>query len=250
VKHILLAMLGMALFTPLCFAQTEACPAGTEDMMNYFTMGYPNRLTNNMGPGNANPIYTTIIPELGDSFATNGYFMWTKSSIGYPWDIKTYDQKYIYDRTTELSWVDPTMFKRFDNDLPMSKRCVRTGKSGPSIKIPSANTNYTSHANCLPTLTQNLGYVLNMISAPKLVNTGGNLGTIQTRNFTYRYSCDSNYQNCAFQEIFSLGYQVGLYDWRYYKNIGGVFKMVQESKINQFTSGSATPYLPCMNSYQ
>lgn len=248
-KTILLAMLSMAFCVPL-YAQTESCPAGTEDMMNYFTMGYPNRLANNMGPGNANPIYTNIVPDLGEIFASKGVFLWTKSSIGYPWDIKTFDQKYVYDRTTEMNWNDPTSFKRFNIDLPMAKRCVQVGQSGQSIKIPSANTNYTSYANCLPTLTQNLGNVLNLVSPPRLVNTGGNLGTVLTRFFTYRYTCDSNYQNCAFQEIFSLGYQVGLYHWRYYQNKGGVFKLVQESTINQFKSGSATPYLPCSSSYQ
>jgi hypothetical protein len=248
-KHILLAMLGMVFCAPLC-AQTESCPVGTEDMMNYFTMSYPNRLTNYMGPGNANPIYTDIVPDLGANFATTGYFLWTKSSSGYPWDIKTFDQKYIYDRTTELVWTNPTSFKRFNVDLPLAKRCVQVGLSGQSIKIAKANANYTSYANCLPTLTQNLGYVLNLVSPPKLVNTGGNLGTIQTRVLSYRYSCDSTYQNCEYQEKFFLGYRVGLYDWQYSLNIGGVFMMVQESKINQFKSGSATPYLPCTSSYQ
>lgn len=248
-KNILVATLGMALCIP-AFAQTQSCPAGTEDMMNYFTMGYPNRLSNNMGPGNANPIYTNIVPDLGDSFATSGYFLWTKSQIGYPWDVKTFDQNFIYDRTTELSWLDPTTFKRFDTDLPMSKRCVPVGKYGGTIKVSSAKTYYSSHSNCLPTLTQNLGYVINTISAPLSVNTGGNLGKIVTRNFTYRYSCNSSYQNCAYKEVFQLGYQVGLYDWKYYKNESGIFQLVQESKINQFASGSATPYLPCASSYQ
>ncbi len=248
-KNILLAMLCVAFCTPFCVAQNQSCPVGTEDMMNYFTMGYPNRLTNNMGPGTANPIFTNVVPDLGENFATSGYFLWTKSPAGYPWDVKTFDQQFIYDRTTELSWTDPTTFKGFDIDLPMSTRCVPL-QSAVVIKIPSANTNYTSYANCLPTLTQNLGYVLNRISVPNLVNTGGNLGTIQTRFFTYRYSCDLKYQNCLYQEVFSLGYQMGLYDWRYYQNKSGIFKMVARSKINQFSSGSATPYLPCVSSYQ
>jgi hypothetical protein len=248
-KLLLLAMLGMALSTPL-FAQVESCPTGTEDMMNYFVMGYPNRLSNNMGPGNANPVYTNIVPELGSDFASSGYFLWTKSAVGYPWDVKTFDQSYIYDRTTELSWTDATAFKRFNIDLPLSKRCVAVGKSGGTIRVDASKTDYTSYANCLPTQTQNLGYVVNMISAPVAVNTRGNLGTVLTRNFTYRYSCDSTYANCQYQEIFALGYQVGLYDWKYYQGSGGKYHLVQESKINQFVSGSATPYLPCTTSYQ
>jgi hypothetical protein len=219
-------------------------------MMKYFTMGYPNRISNYMGPGNANPIYTTMVPDLGEHFAASGYFLWTKSSLGYPWDIKMFDTKYIYDRTTELSWTDPTTFKRFNTDLPLSKRCVPVQRSGGTIRISSAATNYTSYANCLPTQTQNLGSVVNTISAPTSANTGGNLGSVKTRYLTYRYSCDSNYENCSFQEIFSLGYEVGIYDWRYYQNQGGIFKLMQETQMNQFDSGSATPYLPCPNSYE
>lgn len=248
-KALLLAVL-CSTFALSLQAQTFSCPTGTEDMMNYFTMAYPNRLTNNMGPGNANPIYTSIVPDLGSSFATSGYFVWTKSSVGYPWDVKAFDNNYVYDRTTELSWTDPTAFKRFTPDLPMSRRCVKIGQPGGTIKIAKANTNYSSYANCQSTQTQNLGYVVNTISAPVKVATGGNLGTVTTRYFRYLYSCDSNYGNCAYQEVFSLGYGVGLYDWKYYQNQSGKWVQVQESVINQFDPGAATPYLPCASSYQ
>lgn len=249
-KFIFPAILALAV-CPSLFAQSAmSCPSGTEDVLNYFTMGNPNRLNNYMGPGNANPVYTTIIPDMGSSFATSGYFLWMKSSLGYPWDIKTFDSKYVYDRTTELSWTDATAFKRFTTDLPLSRRCVKVGSSGGTIKIPSAATNYGSYGNCQITATQNLGYVVNTISAPVLVNTGGNLGTVTTRYLNYKYSCDSTYGNCAYKEVFSLGYQIGLYDWKYYKNQNGKFELAQESVINQFSSGAATPYLPCADSYQ
>jgi hypothetical protein len=51
-------------------------------------------------------------------------------------------------------------------------------------------------------------------------------------------------------EVFSLGYQVGLYDWKYYQNQSGKWVQVQESVINQMDNGQATPYLPCASSYQ
>lgn len=247
-----LIVVALALFAcPGVFAQAaQSCPGGTEDMMNYFIMGYPNRLDHYMGPGNANPVYPSISPDLGSNFATSGQFLWIKSQVGYPWDIKVFDSNYIYDRTTELGWTDPTAFKRFNTDLPMSKRCMPTKKSENVIKIPSSNTNYTSYGNCQPTQTQNLGYVVNTISPSSVVNTGGALGSVKTRYFTYRYSCDANYANCMYQEVYSLGYGVGLYDWKYYVNQGGNFVQTQESIINQFDSGSATPYLPCSSSYQ
>lgn len=218
-------------------------------MLNYFTMSYPNRLTNYMGPGNANPVFTSISPDLGSNFATTGLFLWMKSAAGFPWDIKAYDSNYVYDRTTELSWTDATAFKRFTIDLPMSKRCVPVNLFGGYVRIPASNTNYTSYASCLPTQTQNLGYVINSISKPIMISVG-TLGPVKTRFFTYQYSCNSNYYGCKYEEIFSLGYGIGLYDWKYYVNQSGVFVRKQESVINQFDIGAATPYLPCTSSYQ
>jgi hypothetical protein len=249
VKTILLAALLLISASSLFAQERESCPTGTEDMLNYFTMAYPNRLTHHMGPGNANPVYTNITPDLGSNFATTGRFIWIKSSQGFPWDIKAYDTHYIYDRSTGVSGTDATAFKRFNIDLPTSQRCVTINQAGGQIKTPASKTNYTTYAGCEPTKTQPLAYVITNISAPATY-TVGNVGPVKTRFFTYKYSCNSNYENCAFEEIFSLGRGIGLYDWKYYVNQNGKFVFKQESLINQFDSGSATPYLPCANSYQ
>ena len=248
-KTVLLVALALVSCSSLFAQSQETCPTGFEDMMNYFTMAYPNRLANYMGPGNANPIYTTITPDLGSNFATTGEFLWVKSSVGYPWDIKVYDSNYVYDRTTELSWTDPTAFKRFNIDLPMSRRCVPLHGSVGQIKIPASKTNYTSYASCAPTQTQPLGYVVNSISEPTTVSVG-NVGPVKTRLFTYEYSCNSSYVSCGYKEVFSLGYGIGLFDWKYYVNQNGTFVFKQESVINQLKTGAATPYLPCTTSYQ
>jgi hypothetical protein len=138
-------------FCTCVFAQSQSqpfsCPSGTEDMLNYFVMGYPARVDQHMAPGNANPIYSSIVPDYGNNtHAASGYFVWTKSQSGYPWDIKTYDTKFVYDRSTELGWTDPTSFKRFNIDLPMSRRCVPVGYPGATLKIPASNTFYQSYA--------------------------------------------------------------------------------------------------------
>jgi hypothetical protein len=218
-------------------------------MMNYFTIGYPQRQSNYMGPGNANPIYTTIFPDDGPDFATSGYFVWTKSSVGYPWDVDTFDENYIYNRTTELSWTDPTSFKRFTTDLPFSHRCVGVDEAGSQINVAAAHTTYNSYENCEITQTQPLGYAATEISAAAMLNTGGNLGTVKTRKLTYRYTCNSKYVDCTYKEVFSLGYEVGLYDWKYYVKNGSTWTLSQESIINEFDTGTVTPYLPCSNSY-
>jgi hypothetical protein len=229
---------------------TFACPAGFEDMMNYFVMAYPARIDNFMAPGNANPIYSSVFPDDGtNNYAPSGYFVWTKSLVGYPWDIKTFDAKYVYDRTTELSWTDPTTFKRFDYDLPMTRRCVRVGRAGPTIKVPATNTTYQSFSQCQPTVRQPLGNVINFTSVPAVVNLD-TIGPVQTRYFTYEYSCDQNYRACQYKEVFSLGYGVGLYDWKYYVRAGNKFVLNAESVIDNQQGGQTTPSLPCVTSYQ
>jgi hypothetical protein len=94
-----------------------------------------------------------------------------------------------------------------------------------------------------------LGYVVNSVSASTWVNVG-NVGPTKTRYFTYKYSCDSNYANCQYKEVFSLGLGIGLFDWKYYVNKQGALVLQQESVINQEGGGQTTPSMPCANSYE
>ena len=48
-------------------------------MLNYFLMGYPDRVDNFMASSNPNPIYSSVTPELGSGYAQQGSFVWTKS---------------------------------------------------------------------------------------------------------------------------------------------------------------------------
>ncbi|MGH9512225.1 MAG: hypothetical protein ACRD2U_08825 [Terriglobales bacterium] len=225
------------------------CPTGYEDMMNYFVMAYPNRVDNHMGPGNANAVYSAIFPDDNtNNYAASGYFLWIKSPSGYPWDIKTFDTQYVYDRATELGWTDPTSFKRFDKDLPMTRRCLPVW-AGATVAVQASGSTYQSFSQCQSYLRQPLGYVLNQTSAPMTAYID-NIGFVPTRYFTYNYTCNRNYASCKYREVFSLGYGIGLYDWKYYVNQHGKFVLQQESVINNMEGGQTTPSLPCTNSYQ
>ncbi len=245
-------LLALVFSSGLAAAQTFSCPSGTEDMMNYFTMGYPNRIDSFMAPGNANPIYTSVTPDLGaGGFATQGYFLWIKSVAGYPWDIKSFDSKYIYDRTTELSWTDPTSFKRFTNDLPMSPRCLPTGGGSAYITLPPNATAYQFYSKCQSYQTGQLKYAINNVTPPTLINAAGNLATVKTRLFRYRYNCSTtSAESCGDMEVFYLGYKVGLYDWKHYVRKSTGWVLAQDSTINKFSPGQTTPSLPCTTSYQ
>ena len=231
-------------------AQSFSCPSGTEDMLNYFLMAYPNRVDYYMGPGNANPIYSSINSELLSAFPAQGYVVRTKSSNGYPWDVKSFDTNYIYDRSTELTWTDPSTFKRFNTDLPISPRCLPSNRASHNIQIAPAQSAFTFYKNCTAYQTSNLGYVLNTVTKPVTMNTGGNLGPVLTRQFKYRYGCDASYSNCTDMEVFSLGHQIGLYDWKHYTAQSGSWVLQKESVISNFSVGQTTPQFTCTNTYQ
>jgi hypothetical protein len=235
--------------------QPYACSRNSEDMLNYFLLDYPDRTDHfmDMGVGalNSNPIYSSITPEIASAgYTKSGTFIWTKTPSGYPWDVRTFDGDYIYDRATELLWTDPTSFKRFTQDMPIAPRCVSTRSGGDTIKTKQKSSGYSFYSNCAVTKTADLGYVTNTVSAPVNVNTGGNLGTVKTRTLTYTYACNSKYSQCGYMEVFSLGYNVGLYDWKYYTAQNGQWVLVQDSVINNFNLGQSVPMFSCPNTYQ
>jgi len=249
VKHpLLLLVVCLPVFSAA--QQSFRCPKNSEDTLSYFVMSYPNRTDHYMGPGNANPIYSSIDPDLGTDFATSGTFFWVKSANGYPWDVDPFDQNFIYHRATELKWVDPATFKRQVNDMPISPRCVPRNGAGSPIQITPAQSAYSFYSNCQPYQSANLSYVSNSISKATSVNTGGNLGTVTTRYLTYKYACNSSYSSCGYMEVFALGKNIGLYDWTYYTNQNGRWVLNQESIINNFSVGHSTPYFACPNTAQ
>jgi hypothetical protein len=182
------------------------------------------------------------------AYAATGYFLWIKGVSGNPWDVKTWHTNYIYDRSTELLWNDPTSFKRFNRDLPLSPRCIRKGKAGPVLRIPASASQYQMYANCQSTSTNPLSNVKTQISAP--FTAALSVGYVPGRLLTYMYSCDVNDANCKYKEVFALAQGFGQYDWKYYVLQNGRYVFQKETAINQEVAGQTTPNLPCSNSYQ
>jgi hypothetical protein len=73
---------------------------------------------------------------------------------------------------------------------------------------------------------------------------------VKTRTLTYTYACNSRYSQCSYKEVFSLGWNVGLYDWKYYVAQNGQWVLAQDSIINNFTLGQSVPMFSCPNTYQ
>src|SRR5262249_51332760 len=89
--------------TPGPSPQDSSCPSGREDVMQYFAMSKQNREMEFMS-GEPNSLYTEVFPD--QDFAATGYWFWLKSAGAHGFDVKSFDQNYVYTRSTELTWAD------------------------------------------------------------------------------------------------------------------------------------------------
>jgi hypothetical protein len=231
----------LLLFSGALFAQPFSCPSGESDMLKYFVMSDKYR-DNYFLSGDKNPLYTKVFPN--EDFAETGYWFWLKSAQAHGFDVKAFNDTYIFMRSTELIWANNTTFKRFVDDLPIAARCVAEGKPGPEIKI--SDTAYQYYSSCHPYKQARLGTVINDLDAPVLMDAGSNIGRVWTRVLHYHYSCNQDFQQCADEEMFFLANGYGEWQWRHYKN----GSLVNSTLINTLDLGSTNATLPCRESYE
>jgi hypothetical protein len=82
--------------TPPANGQGFSCPTGQSDVMQYFAMMMEKRqqeFTN----GQPNPVYSEVFPD--QDFAASGYWLWLKSASAHGFDVKAFDQSYVYIRS-------------------------------------------------------------------------------------------------------------------------------------------------------
>jgi hypothetical protein len=215
--------------------QTMACPQGTYDMLDWFTLDSDIRWGYHMG-GNTNPMYTLVEP---------GKFFWTKTGAGFPWDIQLYDSSYIYLWITEYSWTDKYTFKKFSGSgVPLAPRCAYAGAPGSAIRV--ADTNYEIHTSCNSFSVHSLGKAVNEVWGPYYMSFGGSLpANMKTLVVSYRYNCDANYQNCGDKEAYYLAQRYGVVQWEHYRLISGKYALVQRSTFNNVVQGAVQPDFAC-----
>jgi hypothetical protein len=232
----------LLLLTPVVSAASDFfCPNGQADIMKYFVMAKQRR-SNQYLEGRPNPIYTQVLPD--DDFAASGYWFWLKSPKAHGFDVKSFDEKYVYMRSTELSWKDNATFKRFEHDLPITARCVPEGGPGPEIKVPDTKFDYFS--SCRRYKSSSLGTAVNDLDAPQQMDVRGSIGQTWTRILHYHYNCDKNYRNCRDEEQFYLANGYGLWQWKHYRN----GELVKTALMNDIQRGRANATLPCAESYR
>jgi len=231
---------------PLLVASASATPCGSSqyDMLRWFAMSSPLSQSYHV-TGNANPLYT---------YHENGIFYVVKGASGYPWDVNYFNNSYIYQWATEYNWSDPTSYKAFSSTttMPWSPRCVTKPAAGvfgtKLATITLSSSPYTIYKRgCSASSSNNLGYVVNEIWGPAPMTLGGNLpSNALTLTLSYRYSCDSTYNNCRYKETFDLQRSYGLVRWTYYVLQNGQYVQQNQTVFNNLVSGgSPAPYHPC-----
>lgn len=175
-----------------------------------------------------------------------------KSASGFPWDIDPYDDNFIYQWITEVSWTDPTQYKAFatSTTMPWMPRCIdipaAPGKIA-SITVPNPAYNIYGKG-CVQQSTQYLGNTINEIWGPYDSVVGQFPVSGPYLELSYRYSCDQNYDNCKFKEAFDYQQDFGLGRWTYYVYDSSTGKYNQSSQ-SLFNNLVASPrplvYFPC-----
>jgi len=238
-KFLLISL--FSLFPPTLSAQEFSCPSGRGDIMKYFVMDREKR-SNHFVDGKPNPIYTQVFPNI--DFAGQGYWFWLKSPKAHGFDVKSFDEKYVYMRSTELEWKDNSSFKRFEHDLPIAERCIGEGEPGREIKV--LNTRFDYFSSCRPYKSSSVGTAVNDLDAPVQMGAGGNIGRLWTRVLHYHYNCDKTFKNCKDEEQFYLGNGYGLWQWKHFRD----GTEIKSALINVFRDGRPTAMLPCQQSYR
>lgn len=199
---------------------------------------YPARQTSALG--SAMDIITPI-----DS---SGYGQWKhiKNPQGWPWDIKLYDEKYVYDWITEgphgwspLSTVGPKSFKKFiqnhvnkDNKmvdgLPMFPRYVDTVDTRFDMSFGADRTHYATFENCAQVgATASLGAVRQVLRGPFALNHAGDVKTAPT--LIHQYYWNNNGVPTLEENYYALNWGWVRWTHQEFDKKTGFYQMVNET---------------------
>ncbi len=212
----------------------QVCKPNQYDMLKWMSPQMPSSTFN----GHYNVLYPT-----------SGTFYWIKSPNGFPWDVDTFDDKYVYQWITEYDWNDPTTYKIFQKPLPWMPRCVDIPQAPgklTTITLAPEDSTYDLHTSCSSFTTKQLSYVVNELWGPSNMSFGGTPAK-PTLTLVYRYACDKDYSKCTYKEEFYLQEDMGLVQWKYYALDSNGAYAQQNMSVHATTlvPGTVEPVHPC-----
>jgi hypothetical protein len=206
------------------------------DILDYMLPLQLWQLSNELGiSGSGQPIYTLVL----------GNQIWMLKSVkGYPWDMNTFDDKYVYQSITELDWNDPKSFKMFASESwpGANGGIVWAPRAMTPNPIVTADSSYRLHSDCSTFATQNLGGpIMTYVTGPEEMDFGNDLGVQEAVSQFYIWGA-----GMAQMEINRYAKGFGLVQWELWRLVAGVYVQRQVSAFNVFMQKPLpVPYFPC-----
>lgn len=200
-----------------------------------------------------------------DSIDQAGKWYRVKNKQGWPWDIKLYDDHFVYDWITEQNWTSPRDYKKFVGNHPdatgkpsdgvkMFPRFVTlAGAVSPSwvppvisqIVTPSAQTTFRIFTNCKwDNVTHNLGDIEHTLLGPVGFDHGGNVGYVPTLVHQYKWNGKAGVYGVMEENLYALNF--GWVRWTLYNAQAGTWQQANQSIHNQLVpTAPASIQFPC-----
>jgi hypothetical protein len=208
--------------------------------------------------GDAGDIITEIDPESGV-----GQWKHVKNPQGWPWDLKLYDNDFVYDWITEGKdgWssnpeIGPKSYKKFiqnhvslDGDLAdglaMFPRFIDSVENNSVLKIPSDQTLYATFSNCEQVGEPcSLGDVTQKLQGPFLINHGGDIGACST--LIHQYYWTDNGVPVLEENYYALDYGWTAWKLQRQNSSTGFYELVNETtEVLIFPVDEVKVVFPC-----
>jgi hypothetical protein len=207
------------------------------DILEYMLPDQVWALSNHLAIANGGqPIYTTV---------TGNQIWYIKNAQGFPWDMNTFDSKFVYQSITEVDWTNPKTFKMFaskswpgsNGGVVWSPRAVPDNARG----IVTADSSYRAYLDCANFTLHNLGGGILTEVWPDEFDFKGDLGVRDSLTLQYRWG-----QNSANLEVNRYAKGFGWAQWELWTLQDGQYVQKQVSAFNMFKpGGSVKPVFPC-----
>lgn len=234
------------------------------DVLQFLTLpetGWDSRSGSARGAtkADASDILTPIDP-------TSGYGQWKhiKNMQGWPWDLKLYDEHFVYDWVTEGAngWsgdpnVGPKSFKKFvgnhsspdhallQDGLPIFPRFVDSVTNNYEINTAASQTTYATFENCKQVgVTVSLGPVTHRLQGPFQIDHGGMVG--QQPTLIHQYFWNNNGVPTLEENYYA--YRFGWISWKLQRQdtTTGFYDVVQvTSEPNIYSVAEVKIVFPC-----
>jgi hypothetical protein len=191
-----------------------------------------------------------------DPVSRYGQWKHVKNVQGWPWDLKLYDEHYIYDWITEKDWTSgPRAFKKFiqnhlsftgqlQDGVIMLPRFADSLSAGFNSTTIADQTTYATFENCLqvgPAIS--LGTISHHLRGPFLIDHAGDVGPQPT--YIHQYYWKNNGVPTLEENYYALHYGWVAWKLQTLNQKTGLYETVQTTISNKLVAGTPQIVFPC-----